>query len=133
MRVAKEERMTTLAIPCIYRRKKNYPREDAAHVALRTIRRFLEHYAIDFDLVILCMDDAADLRLYEKWMPVYFPRSASEEAASAAKLANMTLGDSFGEPVIEERKIRISSHFDNQDDDEGTLSSYHNFSSHDTE
>ncbi|KAF0687636.1 Aste57867_20620 [Aphanomyces stellatus] len=118
MRVAKEEHVATVAIPCIYRKKKNYPREDATHVALRTVRRFLEHYGDDFDLVIFVMEDLSDMQLYCKWLPVYFPRSRGEEAMSMAMLQaspDINVGDAFGEPVIEERKIRISSWEDDED------------------
>ncbi|RHY44277.1 hypothetical protein DYB38_007536 [Aphanomyces astaci] len=112
LRVAKEERASTVAFPCIYRRKKNYPRDEATHVALRTIRRFLEHFGDSFDLIVLCVEDTGDLQLYQEWLPVYFPRSTDDEAAGKLALdalPHISLGDEFGEPVIEERKIRISS------------------------
>ncbi|RHZ20452.1 hypothetical protein DYB37_001637 [Aphanomyces astaci] len=112
LRVAKEERASTVAFPCIYRRKKNYPRDEATHVALRTIRRFLEHFGDSFDLIVLCVEDTGDLQLYQEWLPVYFPRSTDDEAAGKLALdalPHINLGDEFGEPVIEERKIRISS------------------------
>ncbi|RLN99591.1 hypothetical protein DYB28_007999 [Aphanomyces astaci] len=112
LRVAKEERASTVAFPCIYRRKKNYPRDEATHVALRTIRRFLEHFGDSFDLIVLCVEDTGDLQLYQEWLPVYFPRSTDDEAAGKLALdalPHISLGDEFGEPVIEERKIRITS------------------------
>ena len=37
-----ELKLNTVAFPCLYTMNKHYPREEAAHVALRTIRRFLE-------------------------------------------------------------------------------------------
>ncbi|ETV80554.1 hypothetical protein H257_06088 [Aphanomyces astaci] len=124
LRVAKEERASTVAFPCIYRRKKNYPRDEATHVALRTIRRFLEHFGDSFDLIVLCVEDTGDLQLYQEWLPVYFPRSTDDEAAGKLALdalPHINLGDEFGEPVIEERKIRISSvpfvHDNNHADD----------------
>ncbi|RHY30232.1 hypothetical protein DYB32_004491 [Aphanomyces invadans] len=112
LRVAKEERAATVAFPCIYRKKKNYPRDDAVHVALRTIRRFLEHFGDAFDLIVLCVDDSNDFRLYHECLPLYFPRSVGEEIAATVALdtlSHINLGDEHGEPVIEERKIRISS------------------------
>ena len=44
---------------------------------------------------------------YQSIMPLYFPRSKEEEAY-AAKALPLELGDEFGEPIIPERKIRIS-------------------------
>ena len=41
-------------------------------------------------------------------MPFYFPRSAEEEAY-AAKALPAALGNEYGEPVIAERTIRITS------------------------
>ena len=41
-------------------------------------------------------------------MPFYFPRSAEEEAY-AAKALPSALGNEYGEPVIAERTIRITS------------------------
>ena len=40
-------------------------------------------------------------------MPLYFPRNKEEEVFSARALP-LELGDEFGEPIIAERKIRIS-------------------------
>ncbi|KDO18967.1 hypothetical protein SPRG_14804 [Saprolegnia parasitica CBS 223.65] len=111
MRVAKEERVRSIAFPPVYSKKKMYPRDDATHVALRTVRRFLEHYADDFDLIVFCLDDTNDMLLYASLLPLYFPRSIDELEASRAQFAahrEWTLGDAFGEPILEERKIRIA-------------------------
>ena len=40
-------------------------------------------------------------------MPLYFPRTKEEESY-AAKALPADLGDEFGEPTIQERKIRIA-------------------------
>ena len=40
-------------------------------------------------------------------MPLYFPRTKEEEDY-ATKALPADLGDEFGEPTIQERKIRIS-------------------------
>ncbi len=44
---------------------------------------------------------------YHTVMPLYFPRNGEEEAY-AAKALPQDLGDEFGEPIIQERKIRIA-------------------------
>lgn len=41
-------------------------------------------------------------------MPLYFPRNQKEEEF-ATKALPLDLGDEFGEPIILERKIRISN------------------------
>ena len=66
---------------------------------------------------------AEDIRCYSKFLPVYFPRSLKEEIDNlpnvpadigsiqlficASSFHISTTGDVDGEPVVEERKIRI--------------------------
>ena len=108
--------------------RRGYPPEEGAHIAISefvpliihiintllfsfiflsgTIRRFLEHYGEDIDLVVFISDGQEPY--YNKVMPFYFPRSAEEEAY-AAKALPAALGNEYGEPVIAERTIRITS------------------------
>jgi hypothetical protein len=44
---------------------------------------------------------------YRTILPLYFPRN-EKEAEFATKALPLDLGDEFGEPIIAERKIRIS-------------------------
>ena len=44
---------------------------------------------------------------YRTVLPLYFPRNQKEEEL-AMKALPLDLGDEFGEPIILERKIRIS-------------------------
>lgn len=46
------------------------------------------------------------MEVYQQTMPLYFPRSTSEELWAISKLPQ-DLGSEDGEPVIEERKIPI--------------------------
>ncbi|KAJ0400080.1 hypothetical protein P43SY_003935 [Pythium insidiosum] len=103
-----EHRLRSVAVPCLYSKRKGYPRDEATHVAARTVRRFLEHFAGDLALVVLCVDSTEDQLLYEAILPLYFPRDAEELQRSATLLAGRALGDEHGEPVIEERRIRIA-------------------------
>ncbi|RLN92605.1 hypothetical protein BBJ28_00024252, partial [Nothophytophthora sp. Chile5] len=105
--LAKEHALRSVAIGCIYTQRKGYPREKAAHIAARTVRRFLEHYGADFDRIVLCVDSPQDEAVYQSVLPLYFPRSAGEQIHSERMLAKQDIGDSFGEPVIAERMIRI--------------------------
>ena len=115
MRVLKEHKLRTLACICVYSLRKTYPRAAAAHIALRTLRRFLERYGKDVDTVVLCMDTSevgdGDLAVYQQTLPLYFPRSALE-----ARLAERPrdkgglpadVGNEIGETVIADRAIRI--------------------------
>ena len=42
--------------PVVYQDALGFPREEAAHVAARTIRRFLEKWPEKFDAVVLCLE-----------------------------------------------------------------------------
>ncbi|GLD96098.1 hypothetical protein PINS_up004776 [Pythium insidiosum] len=44
---AVEHRLRSVAVPCLYSKRKGYPRDEATHVAARTVRRFLEHFGDD--------------------------------------------------------------------------------------
>ncbi|KAK1931689.1 Protein GDAP2 [Phytophthora citrophthora] len=107
--VARENGLRSVAIGCIYTQRKGYPREEAAHVAARTVRRYLEHYSKHFDRIILCVDSVQDMYVYERVLPLYFPRTMEELQKSQQLLETRNLGNSFGEPIIEERKIRIGN------------------------
>lgn len=58
-----------------------------------TVRRFLEHFGEDFDRIVLVVDSHEDESIYEAVLPLYFPRSAREEARSSSVLAGRDLGE----------------------------------------
>ena len=62
---------------------------------------FLFRYNI---ILSLFLED--DLKVYHEVLPMYFPRTLSEEAWARINLPG-DIGNEDGEPVIEERKIRI--------------------------
>lgn len=41
LRILKEAGLHTIAMPCLYPEERNYPRKDAAHIALRTLAPFV--------------------------------------------------------------------------------------------
>ncbi|RLN56309.1 hypothetical protein BBJ29_006582 [Phytophthora kernoviae] len=90
--IAKENGLRSVAIGCIYTQRKGYPREEASHVAVRTVRRFLEYYADDFDRIILCVESLQDEFVYERVLPLYFPRTIREQRESQKELATRDLG-----------------------------------------
>lgn len=107
LQVLVELNLRTVGFTCINSEKKGYPRESAAHIAARTIRRFLEHHPSAIDHVILAVNNKEDLECYEKILPLYFPRSVEEEQGVIDMLPEDT-GNEWGEAVSDERKIRIA-------------------------
>ncbi|KAI4966548.1 hypothetical protein ZWY2020_040553 [Hordeum vulgare] len=101
-----EDGLESIAMGCIYTEAKNYPREPAAHVAIRTVRRFLEKQKGKIAGVIFCITSSSDTEIYKRLLPLYFPRDKQEEETAVSKLP-ADVGDENGETVIDERKIRI--------------------------
>ncbi|OIW04725.1 hypothetical protein TanjilG_06717 [Lupinus angustifolius] len=98
--------LQSIATGCIYTEAKNYPREPAAHVAMRTVRRFLEKQKDNMTAVVFCTTNTTDTEIYKRLLPLYFPRDKHEEEVALLKLP-ADVGDENGETVIDERKIRI--------------------------
>ena len=52
---AAEPNIKVLALTCVYLRKSKFPRDQGAHVALRALRRFLEHdISKNIEKVVIC-------------------------------------------------------------------------------
>ncbi|KZV14625.1 hypothetical protein F511_41956 [Dorcoceras hygrometricum] len=98
--------LQSIAMGCIYTEAKSYPREPAAHVAIRTVRRFIEKQKEKIHAVVFCTTTASDTEIYKRLLPLYFPRDKHEEEIAISKLP-ADVGDENGETVIDERKIRI--------------------------
>lgn len=124
LQIAKESKMRSIAFCLINSDKRGYPKEEGAHVALRTVRRFLEHFKSDFDRVIFCLESDGDWEVYSQLAVLYFPRSEEE-----LKLAHHALpegcGNEWGETVIEERVIRVQAlgYSDSEGDDDDAVAS----------
>ncbi|KAK3222910.1 hypothetical protein Dsin_009935 [Dipteronia sinensis] len=101
-----ENGLKSIAMGCIYTEAKNYPREPAAHVAIRTVRRFLEKQKDKINAVVFCTTTSSDTEIYKRLLPLYFPRDKLEEEVAISKLP-ADVGDENGETIIDERKIRI--------------------------
>ncbi|EXB88487.1 hypothetical protein L484_017239 [Morus notabilis] len=101
-----ENGLQSIAMGCIYTETKNYPREPAAHVAIRTVRRFLEKQKDKIKAVVFCTTTSSDTEIYKRLLPLYFPRDKHEEEIAFSKLP-ADVGDENGETIIDERKIRI--------------------------
>lgn len=104
--LAVEHGLTTIGLPVINSVRRGYPPEAGCHLALRTLRRFLEHHGAGISRVLICPTDEVDIALYNAILPMYFPRDAAEERFSADQLPD-DIGDEHGEPINEERRVRI--------------------------
>ncbi|XP_031490536.1 uncharacterized protein LOC116257716 isoform X2 [Nymphaea colorata] len=101
-----ENGLRSIAFLCICTEAKSYPREPAAHVALRNVRRFLEKQKDKIKAVVFCTSTSDDTEIYKRLLPLYFPRDKHEEEMSISNLP-ADIGDENGDTVIDERKIRI--------------------------
>ena len=73
--------LKSVAFPCISTGVYGYPALEAAHVALGTVREWLdeqfsrnEDYENVVDLIVFCVFLEQDLDIYHQLLPVYFPR-----------------------------------------------------------
>eukprot|EP00762_Andalucia_godoyi_P000418 ANDGO_03033.mRNA.1 Protein GDAP2 homolog len=99
----------SIAIPSISSpARRNYPTHDSAHITIRTVRRFLEHFPDLIDAVVFVLDDEAELKIWSSVCALYFPRNKDEELRSRSMLPD-DVGNEWGEPILLDRKIRISS------------------------
>jgi len=110
-------KLKTIAFPLLHTERKNYPLEAGAHIAIRTIRRFIEMHGEEFEKIVFCVQNDEELNIYSKILPLYFPRSKNEEISAISLLPENT-GNEFGETIYEERKIRISTHLCYNHDEE---------------
>ncbi|XP_037941778.1 protein GDAP2 homolog [Teleopsis dalmanni] len=100
---AKELNLRTIALCNIVTSQQSFPADLAAHIALRTIRRYLEKFTTQ--IVILCVG-SNERGIYEVLAPLYFPRDHLEERSALWQLPK-DIGGEFGEPQHPDRQIRI--------------------------
>ncbi|KAL1774006.1 ganglioside-induced differentiation-associated protein 2 [Sigmodon hispidus] len=121
LQLAKEQSMASVGFCVINSAKRGYPLEDATHIALCTVRRFLEIHGETIEKVVFAVSELEEAT-YQRLLPLYFPRSLEEESRSLPYLP-ADIGNAEGEPVVPERQIRISekpgASEDNQEEDEG--------------
>uniref|UniRef100_A0A1B0AFJ6 Macro domain-containing protein n=1 Tax=Glossina pallidipes TaxID=7398 RepID=A0A1B0AFJ6_GLOPL len=100
---AKELNLKTIAVCNVSTNQKSFPADLAAHIALRTIRRFLDKYTTQ--IVIFCVN-SHERGIYEVLAPLYFPRDSLEERSALWQLPK-DIGGEYGEPLHPDRQIRI--------------------------
>uniref|UniRef100_A0A7S4KJ18 Macro domain-containing protein n=1 Tax=Guillardia theta TaxID=55529 RepID=A0A7S4KJ18_GUITH len=116
LELAVETNLSSLAFCCVYTERKGYPRRDAAHIAIRTVRRFLEQFSSSKEKsadrglshVVFCVDNRKDYDIYNDLLRIYFPRNADDIQYQIEKIPE-DIGNEKGEPVVDERKVRISA------------------------
>lgn len=97
--------MRSVALPVINSVRRNYPPDAGAHIALRTVRRFLEQYMDSITCVVFVLEPC-DLGIYQVLLPLYFPRSLEEQENACWQLPS-DIGGADGEPLLPDRQIRI--------------------------
>eukprot|EP00462_Mataza_sp_D1_P025002 CAMPEP_0175135100 /NCGR_PEP_ID=MMETSP0087-20121206/8533_1 /TAXON_ID=136419 /ORGANISM="Unknown Unknown, Strain D1" /LENGTH=519 /DNA_ID=CAMNT_0016417709 /DNA_START=61 /DNA_END=1620 /DNA_ORIENTATION=+ len=107
LELLKEEGLSSIGFCVVNTKRKGYPRKPAAHIAFRTVRRFLEKYGGSITDVVFCVAHEHDLAAYQEVLPLYFPRSPQEHADSYRLLPD-DIGNEIGETVVEGRSIRLS-------------------------
>jgi len=119
MELALENKFNSLAVPCVYTERKGYPRREAAHIAIRTVRRFLEQFSsanrpgdraseAGLSHIVFVVDNYKDLEIYRELLRMYFPRNGSDAQFQKEHLPD-DVGNTKGEPVVVERQVRISA------------------------
>lgn len=102
---AEENTFAKLGLRCIHSSVCKYPSFSGAHVALRTIRRFLESHQSIKLITLVVSNNNRDA--YDTLLPLYFPRNEGEERVAAVMLPSNT-GDQHGQLYLPERQIRIN-------------------------
>lgn len=106
---AAEKSAKSVVINCLYLSDKRYPRFEAAHVALRTVRKFLEHgIGGGFERLMFCVPTQDDYEIYSALLSAYFPRNIEEES-NQANLLPLELGDEWGSIVVPDRVLKVSA------------------------
>ncbi|CAH1233441.1 GDAP2 [Branchiostoma lanceolatum] len=105
LQLARENSLQSIGLCVVNQPKRGYPPDEGAHIALRTVRRFLEKYDSSLETVVFAVTDN-DEDIYRRIMPLYFPRTKAEEQAVLDEVPT-DVGNEEGEPFIQERQIRI--------------------------
>lgn len=96
-----ENKLRSIAFPCISTGIYGYPNKNAADVALKTTRTFLEKNHQDVDRVIFCLFLQKDVEIYNKRMPIIFPAFENNLEANVPEKAAM--------PEEEKKKEEVDS------------------------
>ena len=70
----------TIAFPCIATGVYGFPREKAAHVAVKVVKEFLDIHRESVDRIVFCLFEPDDVELYVQAMLKYFSVTAAEKS-----------------------------------------------------
>ena len=107
LETAAERGCRTVALGNHSRHGKMYPTRLAAHIAIRTIRRFMERVRNPFEAIVICTASHDEYVAFTDAMRCYFPRDEEEAIVSARSLTKIDVGDAIGEAWLPEREIQI--------------------------
>ncbi|KAH7720498.1 MACRO domain-containing protein 1 [Aphelenchoides avenae] len=81
--VARRNRLRSVAFPCISTGKYGYPSDEAAEIAIRTVRQWLREDDNDaqMKIIVFCVFQDKDLRVYRRLLPKYLPDYLEEDDA----------------------------------------------------
>ena len=73
LELAKQRNLKSIAFPCISTGIYGYPNENAAKVALKTVRKWLEENTDCLTDIVFCLFLPIDVNIYERLIMLYFP------------------------------------------------------------
>ncbi|XP_048712748.1 ADP-ribose glycohydrolase MACROD1 isoform X3 [Caretta caretta] len=73
LKLAVENKLRTVAFPCLSTGVFGYPSDAAAEVVLRTLREWLEVNKEKVDRLVICVFQEKDEEIYKEKLPLYFP------------------------------------------------------------
>ncbi|XP_074861296.1 ADP-ribose glycohydrolase MACROD1 isoform X2 [Carettochelys insculpta] len=73
LKLAVENKLRTVAFPCLSTGVFGYPSDAAAEVVLRTLREWLEVNKEKVDRLVICVFQEKDEEIYKEKLPFYFP------------------------------------------------------------
>nr|XP_025041437.1 O-acetyl-ADP-ribose deacetylase MACROD1-like [Pelodiscus sinensis] len=77
-----ENKLRTVAFPCLSTGVFGYPNDAAAEVVLRTLREWLEVNKEKVDRLVICVFQEKDEEIYKEKLPFYFPIDDAKELAA---------------------------------------------------
>ncbi|XP_064604037.1 ADP-ribose glycohydrolase MACROD2-like [Liolophura sinensis] len=106
LKIVKENQLRSVAFPCISTGIYGYPNDSAASLAIKTMRQFLEEDGVAdmIDRIIFCLFLPVDVKLYEEYMPVFFPLGENELSAGCKDEKSASTGKSGKQQKSELKK-----------------------------
>lgn len=86
LKLATENKLRTVAFPCISTGVFGYPNEAAAEVVLHTLRKWLEENKDKVDRLIICVFLEKDDEIYKEKLPRFFPVDASNDSSASGTI-----------------------------------------------